>query len=165
MKRKTEIPDREKFYLPTYKEIPNVGLYLDQTSKYINEVLSDLPDMKITNSMIANYVKKKLIANPVKKQYGRDQIAYLIFITLSKSALSLDDAAALFELQKASCSPEEAYTYFREGFEKALNEEQSTEKDQEDMLKSLTLKIISTVVSNIRLQELLQSTFGRKIKE
>ena len=165
MKRKTEMHIRKEFHLPTYKEIPNVGLYLDQTSKYINEVLSDLPDMKITNSMIANYVKKKLIANPVRKQYGRDQIAYLIFITLSKSALSLDDAAALFELQKSSCSAEEAYAYFREGFEKALNEGQSTEKDQEDMLKSLTLKIISTVVSNIRLQELLQSTFGGKIKE
>ena len=71
----------------------------------------------------------------------------------------------LFELQKSSCSAEEAYAYFREGFEKALNEGQSTERDQEDMLKSLTLKIISTVVSNIRLQELLQSTFGGKIKE
>ncbi|MBQ1306569.1 MAG: DUF1836 domain-containing protein, partial [Erysipelotrichaceae bacterium] len=70
----------EAFRLPTYREIPSVGLYLDQTSKYINECLSVIPGCSITNSMISNYVKHKLIANPVKKQYGRDQIAYLIFI-------------------------------------------------------------------------------------
>ena len=44
------------FSLPTYREIPAVGLYLDQTSKYINEVLQELPDCNITNSMISNYV-------------------------------------------------------------------------------------------------------------
>jgi hypothetical protein len=32
------------FNLPTYREIPNVGLYLDQVSKYINECFTDLPD-------------------------------------------------------------------------------------------------------------------------
>ena len=55
------------FNLPTYREIPNVGLYLDQVSKYINECFTDLPDFSITNSMISNYVKHDIIANPVKK--------------------------------------------------------------------------------------------------
>ena len=85
-----------EFHLPTYKEIPDVGLYLDQTSKYINECLNDLPEVSITNSMISNYVKKHLIANPIKKQYYRDQIAALIFIAVTKNALSLDDVGALF---------------------------------------------------------------------
>ena len=77
----------KEFRLPTYKEIPSVGLYLDQVSKYINDSLAVIPECTVTNSMISNYVKKKLVPNPVKKQYGRDQIAYLIFIALSKRVL------------------------------------------------------------------------------
>ena len=65
------------FRLPRYEEIPTVGLYLEQTTKYISQYLDPLEENCLTNSMIANYVKRKLIANPVKKQYGREQIAYL----------------------------------------------------------------------------------------
>ena len=32
----------EHFHLPTYREIPTVGLYLEQTVKYINECLHPL---------------------------------------------------------------------------------------------------------------------------
>ena len=32
------------FRLPRYQEIPNVGLYLEQASKYIGEYLSPLGD-------------------------------------------------------------------------------------------------------------------------
>lgn len=63
--------------LSRYQEIPTVGLYLEQTTKYISQYLDPLEENCITSSMIANYVKKGLIANPVKKQYGREQIAYL----------------------------------------------------------------------------------------
>ena len=82
------------FHLPRYQEIPDVGLYLEQAAKYISGAVSPLGDMALTGSMISNYVKKGLIASPVKKQYSRDQIAYLIFIAVCKIVLSfvvLDD--------------------------------------------------------------------------
>ena len=41
----------EKFRLPRYSEIPSVGLYLEQTTKYINSLLSPL-GFEITGSMI-----------------------------------------------------------------------------------------------------------------
>ena len=72
------------FCLPRYNEIPNVGLYLEQTTKYICEYLAPLGEFSLTSSMISNYVKKGLIANPVKKQYSREQIAYLFFIAVAK---------------------------------------------------------------------------------
>ena len=78
------------FRLPRYHEIPNVGLYLEQATKYVYEYLEPLGEFILTPSMISNYVKKGLIANPVKKQYGRDHIAYLFFIAVAKSVLSLD---------------------------------------------------------------------------
>ena len=116
-KKEIRMNDTDVFNLPTYKEIPSVGLYLDQTSKYINEVLLDLPDAMITNSMISNYVKKHLIANPIKKQYGREQIACLIFIAVTKNTLSLDEVAAVFEMQKGVCEIQDAYVRFSEIFE------------------------------------------------
>ena len=40
-----------------------------------------------------------MIANPVKKQYDRDQIAYLLVIAIAKSVLSLEHIQVLFDLQ------------------------------------------------------------------
>ena len=165
MKKRNETLGEKQIHLPTYREIPNVGLYLDQTSKYINEALQDIPGCTITNSMISNYVKKKLIANPVKKQYGRDQIAPLIFIALTKSALSLEDVAHIFELRKKSYDTEEAYAYFSKRFEAMMNENDPPKKAEDDLLKGVLEKIISTIVANIRLHDLLSKTFGNKIKE
>lgn len=100
------------FSLPRYDEIPNVGLYLEQTSKYISEYISRLGDFTLTGSMISNYVKKGLLDNPVKKQYDRDQIAYLFFISIAKTVLSIEDVHLMIDLQKKSYPPQTAYDYF-----------------------------------------------------
>ena len=78
------------FRLPRYREIPDVGLYLEQTNKYLAAFLEPVLPGSLTPSMISNYVKKGLIDSPAKKQYGREQIAYLFFIAMAKNVLSLD---------------------------------------------------------------------------
>lgn len=108
------------FHLPRYQEIPNVGLYLEQTTKYIEEYLEPFHDITITGSMISNYVKKGLIANPIKKQYYRDQIAYLMFIAYAKSVLSLENIRMLIAMQKSSYGAQRAYDYFCDEFENIL---------------------------------------------
>lgn len=108
------------FRLPRYHEIPNVGLYLEQTTKYIQEYLAPLQEGCITGSMISNYVKKGLVDNPVKKQYFRDQIAYLFFIALAKNVLSLDNLALFIAMQKRTYTPERAYNYICVEFENVL---------------------------------------------
>lgn len=108
------------FRLPRYNEIPNVGLYLEQATKYIGEYLSPLGEYTLTPSMISNYVKKGLIANPVKKQYGREQIAYLFFIAMAKSVLSLDALTGFIKLQQQTYPLPRAYDYFVEEFENLL---------------------------------------------
>jgi len=110
----------ENFTLPRYSEIPNVGLFLEQVSKYINEILSPLGQSDLTGSMISNYVKKKIISNPVKKQYNRDQIAQLIYIALAKTVLSLDDITLMLKLALDSNDTEAAYDYFRNEFSQIL---------------------------------------------
>ena len=108
------------FHLPRYQEIPDVGLYLEQAAKYIGNCLSPLGDTALTRSMIRKKKKKGLIASPVKKQYGRDQIAYLIFIAISKSVLSLDALAAFLKIQQQTYPLERAYDYFVREFENLL---------------------------------------------
>jgi len=108
------------FRLPRYTEIPNVGLYLEQATKYVCEYLAPLGEFSLTPSMISNYVKKGLIANPVKKQYGREQIAYLFFIAVAKSVLSLDALTGFIKLQQQTYTLPKAYDYFCEEFENLL---------------------------------------------
>jgi len=108
------------FRLPRYQEIPNVGLYLEQATKYVCEYLAPLGEYSLTPSMISNYVKKGLIANPVKKQYGREQIAYLFFIAVAKSVLSLDALTGFIQLQQRTYTLPKAYDYFCDEFENLL---------------------------------------------
>jgi len=110
----------QDFRLPRYNEIPNVGLYLEQATKYICEYLAPLQESAITGSMISNYVKKGLVSNPVKKLYSRDQIAYLMFIALAKSVLSLDNLILFIRLQERTYSTERAYNYLCDEFENIL---------------------------------------------
>ena len=109
-----------RFRLPRYQEIPTVGLYLEQTTKYISQDLDPLEENCLTNSMIANYVKRKLIANPVKKQYGREQIAYLFFIAVAKNVLSLDSLERFIRVQERTYSLDQAYDYFCDELENIL---------------------------------------------
>ena len=110
----------QKFRMPRYAELPNMGLYLEQTTKYISGHLEPVLEGAITASMISNYVKKGLIENPVKKQYSREQIAYLFFIAVAKKVLSLDALQNFINLQKRTYTPERAYNYFVEEFENLL---------------------------------------------
>ncbi len=102
----------EQFRLPRFREIPDVGLYLDQTVKYVNRFLAPLGCMEITSSMVSNYVKKGYISNPVRKQYDADQIAYLFFISVAKSVLSMENIGRLFDMQRSAYTAEIAYDFF-----------------------------------------------------
>lgn len=110
----------QEFHLPTYARLPDKGLYLEQTSQYINSCLSPLGCIEITSSMISNYVKKGLIASPVKKLYSADQIAHLICITVLKQVLSLENINKLFTWQKLVYTDETAYDYFCRELENIL---------------------------------------------
>ena len=121
LKTKQKIADSlGAFRLPRYHEIPDMGLYLEQTAKYVSEYLSPLEEGCLTPSMVSNYVKKGLIGNTVKKQYGREQIAYLIFIALTKNVLSLDGLINFIAVQKRTYPLQKAYDYFCEQFESIL---------------------------------------------
>lgn len=102
----------ERFRLPRYAEIPNVGLYLEQVTQYINGFLVPVGCAEITTSMVSNYVKKGFVPSPQKKQYDADRIVYLMFISITKNVLSLEHIVELFELRKIQYTLPVAYDYF-----------------------------------------------------
>ena len=108
------------FSLPRYRELPSVGLYLDQTVQLVNSCFRGFPGVELTPSMVSNYVKKGVISHPVKKKYSREQLAYLIYIVLSKNVLSLENIDTLFQMQRAHCTAAEAYDYFCDEVENCL---------------------------------------------
>ena len=153
----------ESFRLPRYQEIPNVGLYLEQATKYVCEYLAPLGEYSLTPSMISNYVKKGLIANPVKKQYGREQIAYLFFIAVAKSVLSLDALTGFIKVQQRTYTLPRAYDYFCEEFENLLQftfelkdtVEMSGEDNTDE--KRLLFTCLVAVVQKVYLEKCLEA--------
>ena len=135
------------FRMPRYNELPDVGLYLEQTTKYINSFLSPLGCIEITSTMISNYVKKGLIPNPIKKQYYAEHIAYLFFIVIAKNLLSMENIMQLIEMQRNSYTAPVAYNYLCNeientlfyifGLKDSLDIVGYTESEEKDMLYSL----------------------------
>lgn len=100
------------FKLPRYSQLPDMGLYLEQTAKYINQCLAPLKCGEITGSMIRNYVKMGLVPNPVQKQYYAAQIAHLMTVAILKQVMPLEQISELFERKGRRYTDDEAYDYF-----------------------------------------------------
>ena len=108
------------FALPRYADLPQMGLYLDQTVQYVNSYFRTFCGVELTSSMVSNYVKKGILSHPVRKKYARDQIASLMYIAVSKTVLSMENIDALFKMQRAHCSAGAAYDYFCDEVENCL---------------------------------------------
>ncbi len=144
-----------EFRLPRYKEITNVGLYLEQTVKFINAYLAPLGQPEITGSMVSNYVKKKLVANPQRKQYNADHIASLLFIAVMKAAVSLEDIRMMLEIQRLHFGVPTAYDYFCGEFEtllarafrggQAAGDGEEPLSDAQDLLRNMVVAVVQKI--------------------
>ncbi|SDA37996.1 protein of unknown function [Butyrivibrio sp. INlla18] len=83
-------------------EIPNIDLYMDQLTTFMDERLKKTTrhpetDKILTKTMINNYAKNDLLPPPVRKKYSKDHLILLIFIYYLKSILSINDIQTLIE--------------------------------------------------------------------
>ena len=73
------------------REIPNIDLYMDQVTTFMEEHLKAskrYPDDKIlTKTMINNYAKNRLLPAPEKKKYSKEHMLLLIYIYYYKGCL------------------------------------------------------------------------------
>ena len=104
------------FHLPRYRELPDIGLHLEQVTRYASRYVPS----PLTGSMVSNYVKQKLIPGPVKKSYYQESLAYLIFLSYIKTVMPLEDIRLMMEVQKSSYELQVAYDYFCDEIENLL---------------------------------------------
>lgn len=79
----------------TPDDIPNIDLYMDQVTTFMNEHLSSSKrfedDKILTKTMINNYTKNNLLPPPEKKKYSSEHMLLLIYIYYLKNFLSISD--------------------------------------------------------------------------
>lgn len=133
-----------------------MGLYLEQTTKYVNQCIQPLGFENVTGSMIRNYVKQGLITNPIQKQYSANQIAHLIVLIVLKQVTQLNDISSLFRILNAheDYTDEVAYNYFCDELENILYYRFGLRETIEDVgvttsLEKEMLRSVVTAVSNI----------------
>lgn len=84
----------DEYRLPAWEELPNIGLYMDQVVTLLTQYLDYMPpelkeEQVITPAAINNYVRKKIMPEPIRKKYYRVHIAYLIMVCTLKQCLSI----------------------------------------------------------------------------
>ena len=82
-----------KINLIDANDIPNIDLYMDQVTTFMESHLGNLkrsPDDKVlTKTMINNYAKNHLLPSPDKKKYSRNHMILLTFIYYFKNIQSI----------------------------------------------------------------------------
>ena len=146
------------FRLPRYDELPTMGLYLEQATKYINQCVEPLGCIEITSSMIRNYVKMRLVRNPVQKLYYADQFAHLIPIAILKHVLPLEYFGDLFNRQQKVYTDETAYNYFcmelenilyhRFGLKDSIDDIGETSSMEKEILRSAVTAVSHIIFIN-----------------
>lgn len=82
-------------------EIPNIDLYMDQVTTFMDEHLAACrrtdDDKIMTKTMINNYTKNDFLPPPVKKKYSKEHMYLLIFLYYFKNVLSINDIQKIFK--------------------------------------------------------------------
>lgn len=86
--------DMTNFALPSWEEIPNIGLYMEQLLLLLKRCFDYLPpdvikSLSISAPSINSYVRNGFAPSPVKKKYYRIHIANLIMIYTLKIGLGV----------------------------------------------------------------------------
>ena len=108
----------EKMDLIEADEIPNIDLYMDQVTTFMESHLGNLKrnpeDKVLTKTMINNYAKTELLPSPDKKKYSKNHVIMLTFIYYFKNVLSISDIKTLMRKITAG--------HFKEGSKPEMEE-------------------------------------------
>ena len=84
------------------EDIPDILLYMDQMTGFIDEKLRSFKreeeDKLLTKTMINNYTKNKLLPPSDKKKYTKNHVMLLVLIYFYKNVLSFADIKRLCDL-------------------------------------------------------------------
>ena len=157
------------YKLPAWKELPDIGLYMDQVIALLGQYLDFIPmedskDKPVTLTTINNYVRLKVMPAPEKRKYYRVHIAFLIMIFTLKQGISIN---GLQQLLPSTADEEEIknfYTSYVERLQEVGNfYTAQTRAAVQDILDPQVTD--EGVVENVIIQSILQSGFSRIMAE
>lgn len=142
--------------LPKWKELPTMGLYVDQVAAVINEQLANLGIEPLTKSMINNYAKKKVIQAPVKKKYAVNQLVDLLLVGLLKHNFSIEKIREGIAHVTANSYPQAAYDRFVDIMNTTLSGQPVPMNSEMDPNKDRLMQLaVETVVASLKASHLL----------
>ena len=141
---------------PQWKELPTLGLYIDQVVTIVNDQLQGIGVEPLTKSMVNNYVKKKVIQAPVKKKYAVNQLVDLLLIGFFKNSFSIEEIRAGIAQVTVSAYPQQAYDRFATILNAKLAGKDSpvAASSQNDELEMLA---IDTVLNSLKAGHMLSA--------
>lgn len=111
------LDEASSFELPSFKELPTVPLYMEQVTAYINKTLAPMSPKDneiLTSFMVNNYVKAKIIKEPIRKKYNEEHLGYLLAICSLKNSLTMAELSHLIALDnEVSDDKSVLYGFFR----------------------------------------------------
>lgn len=154
------------FHCPRWQQLPDIALYMDQVTGYINEIFRPLyyrtQEPVLTKAMVNNYVKLRVLRPPENKKYSREHIACLIAICALKQVFSIPEINCLLHTQKDVCPIEKAYDYLCVQLEACLckafagKEVELPERDEQ----LLVMRAAQAWADKIFLQKRLEYEYG-----
>ncbi|AGY75820.1 DUF1836 domain-containing protein [Clostridium autoethanogenum] len=140
------------------ESIPDIDLYMDQVTTFIEEKLGYLKrnkeDTAITKTMINNYTKAGILMPPKKKKYSKQHMILIILTYYLKQILSIGDIQSLFSSLAESIKEGEDHT---KDLDKIYQDFLKIEKIQvEDFVKDFKSKITENDTFNCNGEELEQ---------
>lgn len=107
------------YHLPSWEEIPDLGLYMEQVLALLRQYLDYLPpelkdEQFITAATINNYVRNRFMPEPCRKKYYRVHIAYLIMICTLKQTLSIATLHSMIPVGLSEQEVREIYSAYAE---------------------------------------------------
>lgn len=161
------------YKLPAWKELPDIGLYMDQVIALLGQYLDFIPveDQKnkpVTPTTINNYVRLKVMPAPEKRKYYRIHIAYLIMIFTLKQGTSINGIQQLLPITADEEEVKKFYTGYIERLQDiALFYTSQTRSAAQDILGSPSQdqEPKEDAVEHFIIQSILMSGFSRILAE
>ena len=157
------------YKLPAWKELPDIGLYMDQVIALLGQYLDFIPmedskDKPVTPTTINNYVRLKVMPAPEKRKYYRVHIAFPIMIFTLKQGISINGLQQLLPSTADEEDIKNFYTSYVERLQEVGNfYTAQTRAAVQDILDPQVTD--EGVVENVIIQSILQSGFSRIMAE
>jgi DNA-binding transcriptional MerR regulator len=157
------------YRLPAWKELPDIGLYMDQVIALLGQYLDFIPvenqeNKPVTPTTINNYVRLKVMPAPEKRKYYRIHIAYLIMIFTLKQGTSISGIQQILPPSENEEDVKAFYTSYVELVQSiGVFYTTQTRDAMKDVLDPATTE--DGAVERVIIQSILMSGFSRILGE